>query len=84
MVGLILSLLAPDDTACRPPIFDINTDVHVQSPTTHTFHGATIIDIPLGGSYMFIVHYKDTKEIEQVHRYCIHDLSPDNPPCPFW
>ena len=82
--GINFNLLAPNDTALRPPTFDINTPVYVQSPTTHEFHDATIIDIPLGGSHMFTVHYKDTEDIEQVHRDCIHDLCPTTPAAPSW
>ena len=82
--GINFNLLAPDDNALRPPTFDINTSVYVQSPTTHEFHDATIIDIPLGGSHMFTVHYTDTEDIEQVHRDCIHDLSPESPAAPSW
>jgi len=82
--GINFNLLAPDDTTLRPPTFDINTPVYVQSPTTHEFHDATIIDIPLGGSHMFTVHYKDTDDIEQVHRDCIHDLCPNTPAAPSW
>ena len=33
---------------------------------------------------MFTVHYKDTEDIELVHRDCIHDLSPSNPGRPSW
>ena len=82
--GINFNLLAPDDTSLRPPTFDINSSVYVQSPTTHDFHDATLIDIPLGGSHMFTVHYKDTEDIEQVHRDCIHDLSPESSAFPSW
>ena len=62
--GINLNILAPDDNTLCPPTFDINSSVYVQSPTTHDFHDAIIIDIPLGGSHLFMVHYKDTDDFE--------------------